>query len=206
MTSQLPDHLLRLFIPRPALPFAPPLKADRDVVSTTNKGSKQSGNKRSRHRPVEGIALYAERVRQEAADRGEATEGAEGEEDTWTDAECVKLDKRRAAKKQKQEDYRREADANYDPSKDEKAKGDPFKTLFVSRLSYEVTEEELHKEFGVYGPIEHLRLVKDEEGKSRGYAFIVYEREKDMRSGYEQDCERNRLSKDALALSLEPLH
>ena len=52
--------------------------------------------------------------------------------------------------------------------------GDPFKTLFISRLSYEATESDLSKEFGVYGPIERIRLVRDKEGKSRGYAFIIY--------------------------------
>lgn len=29
--------------------------------------------------------------------------------------------------------------------------------------------------------IEHLSVVKDEKGRSRGYAFIVYDREKDMK-------------------------
>lgn len=47
---------------------------------------------------------------------------------------------------------------------------------------YETTEKELQREFGVYGPIERIRVVRDKEGKSRGYAFLVYEKERDMRS------------------------
>lgn len=128
------------------------------------------------------MAAFLERVKQEAADKGEATEGQEGDEEP-TDAAYVELEKRREEKKSRQEQYRKEAEASYNPQKDPNAQGDPFKTLFISRLSYEATEDDLHREFGVYGPIEHLKLVKDKEGKSRGYAFIVYEREKDMRSG-----------------------
>ena len=45
-----------------------------------------------------------------------------------------------------------------------------------------MSEKELTREFEVYGPIERLRIVRDKEGKSRGYAFVVYERERDMRS------------------------
>jgi U1 small nuclear ribonucleoprotein len=33
----------------------------------------------------------------------------------------------------------------------------------------------------MYGAIERIRIVKDRKGKSRSYAFIVYERERDMK-------------------------
>lgn len=39
--------------------------------------------------------------------------------------------------------------------------GDPFKTLFVARISYDVTEKKLRKEFEEYGPIKRIRLVHD---------------------------------------------
>ena len=39
--------------------------------------------------------------------------------------------------------------------------GDPFKTLFVSRISFDVTEKKLRKEFEEYGPIKRIRLVHD---------------------------------------------
>ena len=72
-----------------------------------------------------------------------------------------------------------------DPTKDEKAVGDAYKTLFISRLSYRATEDDLRKEFGYYGPIERIRIVRVEngkkKGKSRGYAFILYESERDMK-------------------------
>lgn len=41
------------------------------------------------------------------------------------------------------------------------AQGDPFKTLFVGRLSYEMTERKLRHEFEEFGPIKRIRLVHD---------------------------------------------
>lgn len=46
-----------------------------------------------------------------------------------------------------------------DPSADPQARGDPFKTLFVSRLSYDVKDSDLEREFGRYGPIERVGLL-----------------------------------------------
>jgi U1 small nuclear ribonucleoprotein 70kDa len=68
------------------------------------------------------------------------------------------------------------------PKDNNAASGDPYKTLFISRLSYQATEADLRKEFEMYGPIEKLRIVRDKKtGKSKGYAFVLYEREKDMK-------------------------
>lgn len=94
------------------------------------------------------------------------------------------------------------------PQEDPNIRGDPFKTLIVARLSYDATEQDLEREFGRFGAIERvcfthvpistksnkrhtqIRVVvdthKDEKSKKkkkkhRGYAFVVYEREKDMR-------------------------
>jgi hypothetical protein len=33
----------------------------------------------------------------------------------------------------------------------------------------------------MYGAIERIRIVKDKKGKSTGYAFVVFERERDMK-------------------------
>ena len=62
-----------------------------------------------------------------------------------------------------------------------------FSTAYTSHLphvayqSKNATEADLRKEFEVYGRIEQIRLVKNKRNHSRGYAFIVYEREKDMK-------------------------
>lgn len=60
----------------------------------------------------------------------------------------------------------------WDPHNDSDITGDPYKTMFVGRLSYEVTESKLVREFEVYGPIKKVTLVHDRKGKPKGYAFI----------------------------------
>lgn len=75
--------------------------------------------------------------------------------------------------------------AAYDPKLDPNTSAsDPYKTLFVSRLDYATTEAELRAEFGKHGPIKSTNLVKDREGKSRGYAFVEYEHAGDMKTAY----------------------
>lgn len=74
--------------------------------------------------------------------------------------------------------------AAYDPKSDAAAVSDPMKTLFISRMDYEVDEAELRTHFEEFGPIASLRLVRDAGGKSRGYAFIEYEHQGDMKSAY----------------------
>jgi len=63
---------------------------------------------------------------------------------------------------------------------------DAYKTLFIARLSYDTTEKKLQREFEQYGPLKTVRLVQDKEGKPRGYAFLEFEKEGDMRAAYKQ--------------------
>ena len=42
------------------------------------------------------------------------------------------------------------------PNNDPKIKGDPFKTLYVGRLDFGATEQDLEREFGRFGPIEKV--------------------------------------------------
>ena len=39
----------------------------------------------------------------------------------------------------------------------------------------------MRREFEGYGTIERVRIVRDKKARSRGYAFVVYERERDMK-------------------------
>ncbi|GJJ72061.1 U1 small nuclear ribonucleoprotein 70kDa [Entomortierella parvispora] len=156
-TAALPPHLLRLFAPRPPLPYAKPL--DRDP------GQKDE----PRMTPV---SQYLDMCKGHDTDYVPTLSMAERKKQ--------KLQER----KEKSEKALKEGLEAWDPNKDEHVVGDPYKTLHVSRLSYEVTEKELRREFSMYGPIENIRLVKDVEGKPRGYAFIEYEREKDMKAAY----------------------
>ncbi|CAN6451963.1 unnamed protein product [Victoria cruziana] len=52
----------------------------------------------------------------------------------------------------------------YDPSNDSNVSGDPYKTLFVARLSYETTEHRIKREFEAYGPIKRVGIMSNSEG------------------------------------------
>ncbi|KAH9300799.1 hypothetical protein KI387_012382, partial [Taxus chinensis] len=74
----------------------------------------------------------------------------------------------------------------YDPTGDPKVIGDPYCTVFVGHLSRTTTEESLEKEMSKYGQVKNLRLVRHiVTGASRGYAFVEYETDKEMRHAYE---------------------
>lgn len=64
----------------------------------------------------------------------------------------------------------------WDPNNDPNIKNtDPFKTIFIGRLPYDITEIELQKTFSKFGEIEKIRIVKDKiTKKSKGYAFILF--------------------------------
>jgi len=60
-----------------------------------------------------------------------------------------------------------------------------YNTIFVGRLAFEVSEHKLLREFEHYGPVKDLKLICDKEsGKSKGYAFIEFEKEEDMRRAF----------------------
>lgn len=53
-------------------------------------------------------------------------------------------------------------------------------------IDYNVDEKKLRREFETYGPIKKIKIVKDLEGKSRGYAFIEYEHKNDFKNAYKR--------------------
>ena len=57
-------------------------------------------------------------------------------------------------------------------------------TLFIGNLSYLTTESRLREVCEKYGPIENLVIVKDLEGKSRGYSFVEYTYDDDLKTAY----------------------
>ncbi len=75
--------------------------------------------------------------------------------------------------------------ANWNPKEysGEEITSDPFKTIFVGGLNYSVTEKQIKREFERFGEVKKVSIVKEKgTGKSRGYAFIEYERERDVKS------------------------
>lgn len=72
-----------------------------------------------------------------------------------------------------------------DPLGDPKVEGDPYCTVFIGRLSHLTTESTLLKAMSNYGKVKNLRLVRHiVTGASRGYAFVEFEKERQMRRAY----------------------
>ncbi|KAL9105358.1 MAG: hypothetical protein Q9227_009446 [Pyrenula ochraceoflavens] len=168
MTDKLPPQLLALFSPRPPLRYIPPQDDD-------------PGNHASKLSSISGVAAFLPALSEYAAtDDYNPTE-------SW----LQRKDRMKLEKKDKLQKMMSEGFEGYKPDEDPQIRGDAFKTLFVARLSYDVKENDLEREFSRFGPIERIRIVKNENDKNskkahRGYAFIVYEREKDMRAAYKE--------------------
>ncbi|KAK6384628.1 uncharacterized protein PV06_08767 [Exophiala oligosperma] len=168
MTDKLPPNLLALFQPRPPLRYIPPQDTapEERAVKTSQ---------------LSGIAAFLPQFQ----------DYKETDEYHPTESWLQQRDRKRLEKQKWLEQMKNENFPDYKPSEDPKIKGDAEKTLFVSRLSYDIKESDLEREFGRFGPIERIRIVKDETNPKpkkphRGYAFIVYEREKDMRAAYKE--------------------
>ncbi|KAJ7573859.1 hypothetical protein C8J56DRAFT_980649 [Mycena floridula] len=171
-THLLPPNLLKLFAPRPPLPYKRPV--DKDI-------------NRIRSKTVTGVAAILTQLKETTTENlisaGNAETMEDGEEPVFTHAEEVKRQIRREERKKRRIEEFKIAKETYKPADDPEAIGDPYKTLFLSRLHKSATENDLRREFETYGTIERVRIVRDKKGKSRGYAFVVYERERDMKGG-----------------------
>jgi cold-inducible RNA-binding protein len=50
------------------------------------------------------------------------------------------------------------------------------KKLYVGNLSYDTTEDELHKLFAEFGPVTSVALITDRQtGQSKGFGFVEME-------------------------------
>lgn len=48
------------------------------------------------------------------------------------------------------------------------------KKLFVGNINWNASKEDLENIFGEYGELEEAILIKDENGRSKGFGFISY--------------------------------
>eukprot|EP00047_Mylnosiga_fluctuans_P018952 m.76800 g.76800 ORF g.76800 m.76800 type:complete len:249 (+) comp7892_c2_seq2:33-779(+) len=160
MTSSLPAHLLYLFNPGPPLAAATPA----DVPA----------HERTFRQPLTGLAAYVNQFEEPTA--APVVPPKEPKE--------VRLARKRKEREERNvEELKRRRD-EWKPSENPKATEDAFKTLFVGRLNYDVSETKLRREFEVYGAIKKISMVFDKAGKPRGYAFVEFENERDMQTAY----------------------
>ncbi|KAI9033361.1 hypothetical protein DFJ74DRAFT_601278 [Hyaloraphidium curvatum] len=157
MTSTLPPNLLKLFTPRPALPFVEPV--DKDTAKLPKP-------------KFLGLAAFVDRAK------------GHDPEYVRTETHKERHDRIAAENKEKADEAIKAALAEWDPSSDPNVKSDPYRTLFVGRLSYETTEKTLAQAFETYGAIRTVTVVKDKEGKSRGYGFVEFESERDLKNAF----------------------
>ncbi|ORX84689.1 hypothetical protein BCR32DRAFT_178928, partial [Anaeromyces robustus] len=157
MKDSLPPNLLSLFAARPPLNFLPPV--DRDFSRRTGP-------------IISGVAQFLDRCKNHDVD--------------YKPSESIEelKQKKLAEKKAKVEEHLAKELEKWSPSTNEKIKSDPYKTLFVARINYETSEKQLKRHFEIYGQIKSIQMVYDLNGKPRGYAFIEYEREKDLKAAY----------------------
>jgi U1 small nuclear ribonucleoprotein len=156
MTQFLPDNLLKLFAPRPPIPYLPP----PDELTVDKKRPK-----------YQGLAEFLNQFESE-------TKPPPPKPHIET-----KEEKRERWRKEKQEllAYKIEQQiAMWNPADNENATTDPYRTLFVARLNYETTESKLRREFEAYGKIKKIVIPKDKDGKPRGYCFIEYSHKSEM--------------------------
>lgn len=157
MSAQgLPAHILALFTPRPPPQHLPP-QVERKTIKLT------------------GCAEFVEYFNAEKAPK----------RDPW-ESPLERKARRNKEKLESHKEEQREAKEKYDPHGDPNVAGDPFKTLFVARISYDTTEKKLKREFEVFGSIKKVRMVYDQKGKPRGYSFVEFEHERDLKNAYKQ--------------------
>ncbi|KAJ3209286.1 hypothetical protein HK099_008530 [Clydaea vesicula] len=182
MSALLPPQLLKLFAARPPLAHLPPVDSEpgkRNLPKFT------------------GLADYLEKCKGHDPDF-KPTE-------TWQE----KKERLKQEAKAKSEAIIAKNIVNWDPKSDPNVKSEPYKTLFVARLNYDTTEKTLKRAFEEFGTVKSIRMVKDiNSGKPKGYAFIEFKHEEDMKIAYREtdgmkidgrrilvDCERGRTVK-----------
>ncbi|TEA09988.1 U1 small nuclear ribonucleoprotein 70 kDa-like protein [Colletotrichum sidae] len=186
MTDKLPPNLLALFAPRPPLRWvAPPDHAPESRKTL----------------PVSGLADFLPALQEyKETDVYEPTE-------SWLEMR----DRKKLEKQAAVERLKTEGPKNFKPHEDPNIRGDAFKTLIVARLSYDANEQDLEREFGRFGPIERIRIIADTHAHEkprkkkkphRGYAFVVFEREKDMRAALDA-CDGIRIKDRRIKVDVE---
>lgn len=158
MTSFLPPNLRALFKPRPPQPFVKPRPPRKQP-------------------PYTGIAEYTSHFEDPSStDFSSFTHVVQFKE---------QREQRRKEAEEKNNSKIAAALETWDPqAESERHTDDPFSTIFVARLAYDVTEEQIREAFERYGRVKKVQLVKDQDGKPRGYGFVEFVDPRDMTTAY----------------------
>ncbi|KAH3766745.1 U1 small nuclear ribonucleoprotein 70 kDa [Pelomyxa schiedti] len=161
MAQYLPPQLLAMFAPRAPIPFAAPIE-------------------KRKMPPYSGVAQFMNKF-ETTPPVFDGTVSTAGETRDQRKARRLREKQERAAA------LIEEKVTEWDPFNNPQATQDAYRTLFVARINYDSTEQKLRREFEAYGPVNKVRLVMDTKTKKpRGYAFIEFEKERDMRTAWKQ--------------------
>ncbi|KAI5958251.1 hypothetical protein KGF57_002606 [Candida theae] len=168
-SSKYPPDIQKLFQPKPPLVYIPPIDYPPEERSTL---------------PITPISNYKSHVKDylehELPKRESLTEKPELSQHK---KKLLKANDKR--QKQKDSFDRQLRDWN-DPELLAKHEAeimkDPYKTVFVARLDYSLKEIDLSNYFRKFGVIESVSIIRDHEKRSKGYGFIVYERDIDAQA------------------------
>jgi len=198
---RFPKQIIELFAPRKPIEFKPPPQ-------------------KRKLRRMSGIASYISKFEDTKAD---ASNGHAGRKDDSERSKFITPAQRRFRSRKCQLDnvqnIMQEGRAAWDPKaeKDGTIKTeDAFKTLFVTNIPFTTLESRVHDEFESFGPVKQVVMPRDREGVPRGYAFVEFERERDLKIAYREangmridgrrvlvDVERGRTVKDWLPNRLD---
>lgn len=167
-TEKYPPNIQKLFAPRLPLVYKPPLDY---LPEKRNTGY------------VSSVSQWKDKI-------NEYVNESHAKSEISTKVENEELCPRRRKfekEKQKKESFERQLKEWYhpesDPVQESEMMGDPYKTVFIARIDYSLTELDISKHFSKYGVISSIRIVRDKTlGKSRGYGFILFERENDAKN------------------------
>jgi U1 small nuclear ribonucleoprotein 70kDa len=155
MTDKLGPLLLPLFAPRKQLLWAPHMDhapAERHTAYISGVAQYMQALKDYKDppgwEPTESWLERKDRVKREKKEKHEKllTEGVASCMEDLNDSSV--------------EDELANDGSSDRPAEDPNITGDPYRTLFVARLSYDVEPKDLEREFGRYGPIERVSLLR----------------------------------------------
>lgn len=161
MTAFLPFQLLKLFTANPPLQYKEPIDVEPHLRKYPSK--------------MTGIAQYVS-LFENPADCPPATRGETKDE---------RVERKKEERLQKSKLALEDKLSSWDPHGNPAAASDAYKTVFVGRLSHDVTQSGLIREMEAYGPVKSAKLVFDKKtGKPRGYGFVEFEHERDMNAAF----------------------
>ena len=151
MAHYLPPAIMAFFRPPPPLPFEEPIE-------------------KGKMKPYTGVAAFVEKFKEYEVNVPLPVKNKSPKE--------IRDERREKAALRMKKVLDKEVEKWNPQAEEEKKTGEAYKTVFVGRLPFTMTEDELKHEFEYYGDVVKVVIPKDKEGKSRGYAFVEFARSK----------------------------